>query len=318
MVSVIIPCHNAQAWLEACLTSVLNQTEEDLQIILIDDGSEDRTLSICERFASKDRRILLASQEHGGVSAARNRGLSLSEGEYLLFVDADDLLPPLAVASLLNAMKEDTDLVIGSHEEFRRGYCKTIRRESGIYPQSQCRESFAWFDAMLSTLWGKLYRRQVILERHLAFEASLPYCEDHVFNLQFCKWIRSAAVTGEPVYRYRLGGVASSLQYHANMGQHLLALLLAYQDFFDGQAPECFWQEKVDAHLTGSILHELTHNSREAAIVKTEEILTLYSPWLPCEQSPEAVLSRIYREKGLWIAGKKIKIALWRRFQRRI
>ncbi len=335
MVSIIIPIYNAAPYLETCLNSVVGQSEPDMQILLIDDGSADASPEICSAFAAKDKRIQLVSQVNSGVSAARNRGLSLAVGEYLLFVDADDELPKTAVEHLLKAAGPDADLVIGSHEEFRGKIRRKICREERRFSQSQWKADFASFDALLSTLWGKLYRRQVILEHSLTFDPALPYCEDHVFNLRFCREIRAAAGIAPVTYRYRLGGMASSLQYHPNMGQCNLALLREYQAFFDGQVPEDFWKRKVRDQFLGSILHEIQHGTHRHAAAGIEKALTLYGSVLSektldralyspsmaqaiAQRDAEKILRLVYKEKAVSIWLKKGKTALWRRFHKRI
>ena len=100
MISIIVPIYNTETYLQRCLESLLCQTEQDLQIILVDDGSTDGSYTIAHSFASKDSRILLLQQPHTGQSAARNFALRHAQGEFLAFVDADDALAPdLAVTT---------------------------------------------------------------------------------------------------------------------------------------------------------------------------------------------------------------------------
>ena len=94
MISFIVPIYNASHYLHACIESLLGQTERDLQIILVDDGSTDDSLSIAQSFAEQDPRITAIPQPHTGQSAARNYGLTHAKGEYIAFLDADDALQP--------------------------------------------------------------------------------------------------------------------------------------------------------------------------------------------------------------------------------
>ena len=94
MISIIVPIYNAANYLHACIESLLNQTEQDLQIILVDDGSTDNSLVIAQNYADKDKRILVLTQAHAGQSVARNYGLTHSQGEFIAFVDADDTIEP--------------------------------------------------------------------------------------------------------------------------------------------------------------------------------------------------------------------------------
>jgi len=94
MISIIVPIYNAEGYLKACIESLIRQTEEDLQLILVNDGSTDESLAIAQSYAAQDARIEIYSQPHAGQSSARNNGLKHAKGEYIAFVDADDALEP--------------------------------------------------------------------------------------------------------------------------------------------------------------------------------------------------------------------------------
>lgn len=114
LVSVIVPIYNVEAYLEKCLNSILSQSYENLEIILVDDGSSDGCGGICDRYAQVDSRIRVIHQENQGVSAARNAGLEIMNGDYAMFVDADDWLGGDAVAVLFERMERDgSDMAIG-------------------------------------------------------------------------------------------------------------------------------------------------------------------------------------------------------------
>lgn len=107
MVSVIIPVYNREKYIEECVSSVLEQHYHSLEIIIVDDGSTDRTVELCKRLSEKDDRIRLFAVEHIGVSAARNKGIDEAQGEYLFFIDSDDVIHPALLGSLVAAIKEN-------------------------------------------------------------------------------------------------------------------------------------------------------------------------------------------------------------------
>ena len=114
-VTVIVPVYNVEPYLEECLDSIVNQTYTDLEIILIDDGSTDKSLEIIKKYAQEDKRIVFITQSNLGVSAARNTGLKMATGEYILFVDSDDTIRQDTVARLRqHAIKTGSDIVIGN------------------------------------------------------------------------------------------------------------------------------------------------------------------------------------------------------------
>ena len=117
-ISVILPCYNAERYLNACFESLFAQSMRDFEVIFIDDGSLDGSLAIARRCAGRDDRIRVFAQENQGVSAARNLGLSHARGEWITFVDGDDILPPDALETLLSGAAEDVDMVVCPHETF--------------------------------------------------------------------------------------------------------------------------------------------------------------------------------------------------------
>ena len=115
-VSIIVPVYNAEAYLERCIDSILSQSCPDIEVLLIDDGSTDSSFKICQRFAERDERVLIHRQENGGEGSARNTGMELARGKFLMFADNDDVLPPDAVSILLDAMERtDADLAVGEY-----------------------------------------------------------------------------------------------------------------------------------------------------------------------------------------------------------
>ena len=112
MISVIVPVYNVEEYLEQCLDSIQCQTYTDIEVILVNDGSTDRSKEICERYCKKDSRFKLVNQENKGLSGARNRGMSESKGEFISFVDSDDVIKEDMLEQLMKQMtSEDIDIV---------------------------------------------------------------------------------------------------------------------------------------------------------------------------------------------------------------
>ena len=109
MVSVIIPIYNTAASIERCVNSLLRITSENLELILIDDGSQDNSLAICRSLAQEDSRIIVLSQLNEGASSARNRGLDIARGEYVMFVDSDDWIEPDMIGRMVNVIRDNPD-----------------------------------------------------------------------------------------------------------------------------------------------------------------------------------------------------------------
>ena len=122
LVSVIIPVYNVEKYLSKCLDSIVNQTYNNLQIILVNDGTKDNSLEICQNYQNKDSRIQVINKENGGLSSARNKGLEYAEGKYCLFVDSDDYVELDLIESAVSKMEEvNADMVVFGFERFYEG-----------------------------------------------------------------------------------------------------------------------------------------------------------------------------------------------------
>lgn len=207
LLTVIIPVYNAQSCLPTALKSVLEQGIEDMEIILINDGSRDNSLAVCKKFAEEDSRIRVLDQANGGPGAARNTGLKEARGEYISFVDSDDALLPGSHQRLLaSAQGNQADLVIAhfniiiNNKTLDRGYiledCSLDR--DGFLDKLAHRPGSYYYSA----LWNKLYRRQVIEENNLLFDQSYGWGEDFDFNMRFYRHVNKVSFIKEPVYTY--------------------------------------------------------------------------------------------------------------------
>ena len=118
LVSIIIPIYKVEPYLRCCLDSIVNQTYTNLEIILVDDGSPDGCPKICDEYAAKDNRIVVIHKENGGLSDARNAGLDVYKGDYVYFIDSDDIIPSNCIYALFEILsKENADIASSSFEE---------------------------------------------------------------------------------------------------------------------------------------------------------------------------------------------------------
>ena len=167
LISVIIPVYNVAPYLERCLDSVAAQTWENLEVWLVDDGSTDGSLALCEARAEQDSRFRVLRQANAGVSAARNRGMDHASGQYLQFVDGDDFLPPDATENLVRtAAATGADLVVGRFWRVAGGRAAVrghIREARVLTRQDYAEEMLkAPANFYYGVLWNKLYRRSIV------------------------------------------------------------------------------------------------------------------------------------------------------------
>ena len=215
-VSVIVPCYNAGAYLEPCLRSVLAQTMGDLELLVIDDGSTDGSLSVVQEIARGDARMRVFHQENRGVCAARNRGLDAARGEYVTFVDGDDLLPPDALERML-ALAPGADMVVCAHETFdAQGNTQLVIPETRwMDRQGEARRRAAALrliegDSVLNIMCGKLHRRALLEREQLRLDEHLKIAEDALFNLEAVLCGRGIAYLPEAAYRYRMHSASAT------------------------------------------------------------------------------------------------------------
>ena len=202
-ISVIIPVYNCEKYLPACIESVCAQTYRNLQIILIDDGSRDKSGEICDTYARKDPRITVLHQENAGVSAARNAGLRIAEGELIAFADADDYLDADMYGFLLELMQTyDADIVHCGYRRVVSGNVELEQNSGELYLQNREEALFCMVAGKVfhCGLWNKLYRCQMI--EGLAFDEKLKINEDILFNFQAFSRARQLVYMDVPKYNY--------------------------------------------------------------------------------------------------------------------
>lgn len=210
LVSIVIPAYNVDCYIEECIESIMLQSYKNLQIILINDGSTDRTGLLCDDIAKRDGRILVVHQENKGVSAARNLGILLATGAYLAFVDSDDTLPRDCINILVqNLVNESVDVVYGNFNYIYEG--KILPRKNR-FPQ-KANHIFEFINIIIDdgtlsgitfgSVCGALYKTEVIRSRHLNFREHLKINEDGVFNIEYCLQVSKISYISQPVYNYR-------------------------------------------------------------------------------------------------------------------
>lgn len=184
-ISVIVPVYNAEKTLDRCIAALMNQTYRNIEIILINDGSKDDSLSVCKKYAAKDQRIMVIDKPNGGVSSARNSGLGVATGEFIMFCDSDDWAEPDWCEELISHYEENCLVMCGCYVE---GEQKFVPHE--IHSVNGCTryKSKEFFELKLSSFnapWNKIYSTPVLWENHLHFNEALTNGEDYLFNLQY-------------------------------------------------------------------------------------------------------------------------------------
>lgn len=208
--SFIVPVYRVEKWLVQCIDSILSQEIMDLELILVDDGSPDSSGAICDEFAAKDSRVSVIHKENGGVSKARNIGIEVSSGKYIIFVDSDDWIE-CCLLKYVDAFVDDFEIVyyghknycmdgdIVSYHPYSISCCNKEEMENGIVHLKYNSSKFEYF----GYTWNKVFRSEIIKKNNIKFIEGLTLREDELFTMEYCQQISSLHVVSESLYNYR-------------------------------------------------------------------------------------------------------------------
>lgn len=216
IISVVVSIYNARVFLDKCIRSILSQTYESLEIILVNDGSTDDSLSICNRYMGEDSRIRVFSQENSGPSKAKNTGIDLATGYYLLFVDSDDFLEPDMIRHMHGQIDAfDGELAIcgyrriSSSQQNPRTEFVYVENKIFLYGIPLPDFVILYRKLLLNQNWNKLYRTDIIRNHSISFINSLSLGEDLLFNLIYLRHCNKVTVLDSCHYNFVYGNTNS-------------------------------------------------------------------------------------------------------------
>lgn len=210
LVSIIVPIYNAEKFIDKCLNAIVNQSYQNIEIILVNDGSTDQSIDKCVAWEQTDTRIRVINQVNGGVSIARNKGIDVATGELLLFVDVDDYIERETVRTLVEQQsKMQAEMVIyGFYRHLMDG---TIRKNEGnqVAKVTSSRQFLSQFwqhyeEEITNTPFNKLYNRQILKENHVYFPEGITMGEDLLFNLDYLAITKQILISDSYLYHYMM------------------------------------------------------------------------------------------------------------------
>lgn len=292
LISVIIPVYNCATNLESCIESILSQTYENLQIIIVNDGSSDGSNQICKKYAANDQRIEYYEQTNSGVSTARNLGITKSNGKFLMFVDGDDKLSENSIELLFKEIDDDRiDIVCGC--------CNLLFNNqlllNNFYDHSFIANSISSKRELLYQLldgkyganrnetvtaigvpWGKLYKRDFLMKNNLLFDSKLRRQQDNIFNMYAFCYANKIKYINKPVYIYRVEHINSYISMSKPDNTYGI---LEYRERFFREFPEYFDNEmnekymiEVNRSISSSIMYYCHYFDKEEAIKSIKEL----------------------------------------------
>lgn len=233
-ISVIVPIYNGEKYLAECIESILDQTFNDFELLLIDDGSSDRSGEICDEYAKTDSRIRVIHKNNEGANASRRAGVLAAKGEWIAFCDADDTMPVFALEHLYS-LHNDTDVVIGFHEEHIQNKVLNLK---------ECRQSSITANHFPPSPWAKIFRKEILNEKMFDFPSEIRFGEDMIMNIRIMFYIKKAPhILYEKVYNYRRNIVGVS---------HTKKASLDYEYAFDKAR-----EQSIPVELLGDYMKEI-------------------------------------------------------------
>ena len=240
-ITVIVPIYKVEKYLNRCVQSITNQTYQNLEIILVDDGSPDECPKMCDEWLKKDQRIKVIHKQNGGLSDARNAGLDVCTGEYITFVDSDDYIDELFIETLYNIAKNNNAQLVACQVKRFNGeqaQKETIENKEQIYDKlTALKNTFRTNDYEFITAWGKLYKAEIF--KTLRYPVGMVHEDEFVIHKIFDQ-ITTFAVTNQKLYYYYenpqsiTGGI-----YKLNRANFLLALQ-DRTEFFKQKYPQLY------------------------------------------------------------------------------
>lgn len=235
LISVIVPVYNAEKYLDKCVESIINQSYKNLQIILIDDGSKDKSGKICDEYAKKDKRIEVTHKENAGVSAARNTGVEKAKGEWITFIDADDWIEKDYCTLLHNVAKNDKcEIVLCGYNRVVENKKEKINTNINV----KCYDSEEYLKKTLNPQTGfgfctmRLIKKSIIQDK---FCEDVSVCEDALFNIGLSKAVMKAELIGIALYNYRINNSSVVRKYDEKYSDKYLNAMKKIKEYIEIQ-----------------------------------------------------------------------------------
>lgn len=335
LVSVIVPVYKVETYLKRCVDSIRKQTENNIEIILVDDGSPDSCPELCDEFAKKDNRIKVIHQKNAGLGMARNTGLKIASGEFVMFVDSDDYLPSNAIEILYQtAEKNNADTVLAGYYRKNKNSinkCNLPFEEECFKGRMEIINNILinmlgsppdYYDDILlkRSVWGNLYSYKNLKENNILFCSERKFIsEDLIFDMDYYPIANKVAVSNTPIYYYCVNKESLTLSYNRERFHKQLILFHELKQrceklnlniderlnrSFIGNARQCIYSEALHRKPIEAM-------KEISAICKNKELKDIlksyHSSAMPFRQKVFLVLMKINFSFGIYLICKIFK-----------
>ena len=272
LVSIVVPVYNVEHYLQECILSLLGQTYKNIEVILVDDGSTDSSGNICDLFAEKDSRIKVIHKRNAGLGYARNSGLEIAKGEYITFIDSDDIAEKNLVELLMNAVHEAVaDTCIGGFKRisedgkilFQERYQPEMYERDAVYQNLFARmlgSAADKHDAIRMSVWNVLYSMKIIRENNIRFPSErMLISEDIIWDSEYYRHSEHAAIIDSTAYNYRVTPGSLTQKYKSNKFEMICKLYNVLEE----KVKDCIHQEN----------RKISHNDKKTYKTRIKAIL---------------------------------------------
>lgn len=272
-ISIVVPIYNCEKYLQDCIESLINQDYNNLEIILINDGSTDSSDKICKFYQKKDKRIIYYNKKNTGVSDTRNLGINSSTGKYVLFVDSDDLIESNCVSLLVKSLKKNY-LSICKIKKFSINPDFKVKDTTFNKKIFDCSKYFEIYKLnLLNPPYGRLYELSILKNNAIKFKKDLSLGEDLVFNMEYLKYVKGVVLLDNELYDYRVGNVSSlSQKYYPNMCDIQIELMNSFIDFFGKNVDNDILQKECIKFINAIVSNEF-HNKNANIFNKIKNMI---------------------------------------------
>ena len=277
MVSIVVPVYNVKRYLDCCINSILQQTYENFELILVNDGSTDGSLEICDNYECKDKRIRVINKANGGVSSARNAGIESANGDYILFIDSDDYIEVNYVQTLVENSSDDCDLVVcGFTYDFGSKKTENKIEEVKCLTIDEYKKQYnsLYAKCLTNSPCGKLYKSELV--KGLTFDTAVPLGEDLLFNLDYLKCCNNIKIIPYSGYFYNQTNVSSATKKYKQ--EYYDCIIKCYEKsklFVYGEIKIC--GDAIDCTFCNNCINQtqLIYESQLNKEQKKETVLTI-------------------------------------------
>lgn len=267
LVSIIVPVYNIADYLDKMVISILSQSYQDIEILLVNDGSTDESLIMCQKYEFQDNRVKVFNQMNSGVSVARNRGIEESTGDFLFFFDGDDYVESTMIEVMVNKIEPSIDMVVCgitihnhylTNKQFNKGISE---KEKKITIKELAYDYWEYYElGVINAPWNKLFRKEIIDYNQLKFPEGLKMGEDAYFNLSYLSHSKEIKIISNPMYHYFIYSGQSSKRInidHYQMMAFNFEKIRSFIQQFDG-----FKNKKIQTEFNYQFYREVLYSMK--------------------------------------------------------